>query len=50
MIRRYGASASMAMRRNQAITDEAIKHSLTRSAVSAEPLRGRVRQGERLWN
>jgi hypothetical protein len=35
----------MAMRRIRAITDEAAKHSLTRSAVSAEPLRGRVRQG-----
>jgi addiction module HigA family antidote len=33
------------MRRSRAITDEAAKHSLTRSAVSAYPLRGRVRQG-----
>jgi addiction module HigA family antidote len=35
----------MAMRRIRAITDEAAKHSLTRSAVSAYPLRGRARQG-----
>ena len=33
------------MRHIRAITDEAAKHSLTRSAVSAYPLRGRVRQG-----
>ncbi|GAB2809867.1 hypothetical protein GCM10027021_38280 [Dyella kyungheensis] len=35
----------MAMRRIRTITDEAAKHSLTRSAVSAYPLPGRVRQG-----
>jgi len=35
----------MAMRRIRAITDEAAKHSLTRSAVGAYPLRGRARQG-----
>ena len=33
------------MRLFRAITDEAAKHSLTRSAVSAYPLHGRVRQG-----
>jgi addiction module HigA family antidote len=35
----------MAMRRIRTITDEAAKHSLTRSAVGAYPLCGRVRQG-----
>ena len=36
----------MAMRRTRAITDDANKHSLTRSAVSAYPLHGRARQGK----
>jgi len=34
------------MRRTLAITDDAAKHSLTRSAVSAYPPRGRARQGK----
>ena len=45
MIDPRGASAGMAMRRTRAITDKATRHSPTRSAVSAYPLCGRVRQG-----